>query len=78
MPRARKRHTPLSALRITAYVEKRFGGNTKAAAAALDVEYTKLWRAATGTNRRGPALEVVQALATHSGESMEYWTGRAT
>jgi hypothetical protein len=58
-------------------VKEHFDGNTKAAALAMRVEYTKLWRAATGTTRRGPSVEVIEALVAHSGESMAYWTGRA-
>lgn len=71
----RRQQTPTSARRITAYVRQHFAGNTKAAAAALDVDYTKLWRAATGTTRRGPALDILTALAKHSGERVEYWIG---
>lgn len=77
MPRAKKRHTPLSALRITAYVKQKFDGNTKAAALALNVEYTMLWRAATGMTRRGPSIEVIEALVAHSGVGMTHWTGRS-
>lgn len=67
-----------SATRVMAYMDKKWGGNVKLAAAALGVEHTMLWRAATGAAQRGPSVPVLEALQAHSKKPMSYWSGRDT
>lgn len=61
--------------RIAAYVAENFP-DVKAAAVALGVDRVTLWRLVHGHMARGASVQIITALADHSGKPTDYWLGR--
>lgn len=79
---SRKQVVPVSgdpvAKRVAQYVNAHFEGTLTVAAAQLPCDYHKLWNVVNGV-RRKPNLDVLLALAAHSGQPIEWWLrGHAT
>lgn len=70
-----RRRTSKTALRVVAYVKTNWNGSTRAAALALGVDHTSLWRTMTDKLKH-PSAKVILALADHSKQSTDYWYGR--
>lgn len=76
VPRARTiRANQLARERIAAYVRGNFV-SMRAAAETLGVPTTSVWRAVHGRAKRGPSIELCDALAEFTGRPTDYWRGR--
>lgn len=64
------------AKRVAAYLNAHFDGNLSAAAEAIGCPYDSLRAQALGLTMR-PNLTVLQALAAHSGYTIDFWLGGA-
>jgi hypothetical protein len=71
-----KARAAVASARITEWVTAKHAGNVRAAAEALGVDYSALWRAASGSAVKGPTVNVLLALVKHAGQTTAYWTGR--